>query len=208
MPPLCLATGPSSAIPSAHRKIGCDLPPTHTTWCERRHAAPSTDAGPGDAAPVPGRLPAGAAQRDGQPGPDLCRGCPRRWGACRLHSLARVPQRGRSRCARLHSAWGQRLDLTSRPAWHRAATISSPACMHLPRRRPIHVHLRMHLAHSGTQAWLVPCSTGACAGLRLAPRGSHLTRAWIMHNRPATPNYQHGGLLMGLGLIGAPGPAH
>ena len=41
------------------------------------------------------------------------------------------------------------------------------------------------------------------AGLRLAPGGNHLTRAWIMHNRPATPNYMHGGLLMGLGLIGA-----
>ena len=51
---------------------------------------------------------------------------------------------------------------------------------------------------------------GLAAGLRLAPGVSHLSRAWIINNRPAVPNYAHGGMLMGLGLIGTcsdtPGP--
>ena len=40
------------------------------------------------------------------------------------------------------------------------------------------------------------------AGIRLVPGGVHLTRAWIVFNKPKIPNYTHAGLLMGLGLMG------
>ncbi len=53
-----------------------------------------------------------------------------------------------------------------------------------------------------TQPQADACIAGA--GLRLAPGGDQLTRTWIVYNKPSEPNYTHAGMLMALGLMGAP----
>ena len=45
-------------------------------------------------------------------------------------------------------------------------------------------------------------SNGVAAGLRVSPGQAHLTRTWIVYNKPASPTPAHAGFLMALGMQG------